>query len=450
MTKAPKKLLFKLQRLTLKAKISLMRKNTIRKLFPFFLITLSVTLLIINSVLLHQKINLAVFLAFISTNVFILFYFLKTFSNRSLLIHSQDERSIEQINIIRAENKKDREFGSGLKFKITRYDNLKKVIEDLNRSLKLDTVIQVLSSAVYSLISNNSGCALFYLVNNQYQKLNLAYSIKDDSGLVVLTKEGDIFDQWVLRHSSQLIIEDLKNDFRFDLEALPKLEERPIASLISSPLISHNSLLGLLRLESKTSGAFNQDDLRFLSLVADLGAAAVENSLLFQKEQDLAIHDDLTALFTKQHFITRLKDESRRLLRLDQYLSLMMIDIDFFKQYNDKFGHTAGDIVLKKMGYLLKDALREFNPLLCRFGGEEFLVMLPGINKQKALGIAEDLRRRIEKEKIVLRRQDTHVTVSIGVASLPLDTKDEDELIQKADKAMYSAKGKGRNRVCSM
>lgn len=427
-----------------------MRQNTIRKFFWFFLLILPAALLPISSFLLHQKINPAVFLVFICANVFILFYFLKTFSRRSLLIHSQIERCTEQINILKAENEKNRQFAQALKFKITRYDNLKKVIEDLNRSLKLDTVIPVLTSVVYSLISNNSGCALFYLVNNQYQKLDLVYSIKDDSGLVVLAKEGDIFDQWVLRHSSQLIIEDLRNDFRFDLEALPDQEARPVLSLISSQLVSHNSLLGLLRLESKKSGAFNQDDLRFLSLVADLGAAAVENSLLFQKEQDLAIHDGLTSLFTKPHFITRLKDEARRFLRLDQHLSLMMIDIDFFKQYNDKFGHTAGDIVLKKIGRLLKNALKEFNPLLCRFGGEEFLVMLPGVNKQRALGIAEDLRRRIQEESIVLRRQDTHVTVSIGLACLPFDTKDEDELIQKADKAMYSAKRKGRNRVCSI
>ena len=224
---------------------------------------------------------------------------------------------------------------------------------------------------------------------------------------------------------------------------------RSVLSLISSPLISNNSLLGLLRLESKKGGFFNQDDLRFLSLVADLGAVALENSLLFQKTQDLAIHDDLTALYTRSYFIDRLRDETRRCQRLDQHLSLMMIDIDFFKQYNDKFGHIVGDLVLKKMGILLKDALSEFSPLLCRFGGEEFLVMLSGVDKKKSLIIAEELRQRIQSEKIMLRRQDTHITVSIGVASLPLDTKDEDELVQKADKAMYAAKGKGRNQVCS-
>ncbi|MFA5092944.1 MAG: diguanylate cyclase [Candidatus Omnitrophota bacterium] len=365
-------------------------------------------------------------------------------------MRSQVERTIEQINIIKAENQKNKDFSLALKFKITRYNNLKKVIEDLNHSLKLDTIIQVLSSSVYSLISNSSGVALFYLVDNHYQKLNLVYSIKDDSDMVVLTKEGDIFDQWVLRHSNQLIIEDLKNDFRFDLDALRNQDMRVIQSLISSPLINRNSLFGVLRLESNQSCAFNQDDLRFLRLVADLGAAAIENSLLFQKMQDLAIHDDLTTLFTRQHFISRLKDETRRTQRLDQNLSIMMIDIDFFKQYNDKFGHTAGDIVLKKMGQLLQDVLREFNPLLCRFGGEEFLVMLPGISKTKALVIAEKLRSKIEKENVILRRQDTHITVSIGVASLPLDTKEDDELIQMADKAMYRAKEQGRNRVCTI
>jgi len=427
-----------------------MQQKFLQRNFWVILLSVSIILVLSGFSLFHQKTNFWLFLFFIIINLCVVIYYLKTFSHRILLMRSQVERTIEQINIIKAENQKNKDFSLALKFKITRYNNLKKVIEDLNHSLKLDTIIQVLSSSVYSLISNSSGVALFYLVDNHYQKLNLVYSIKDDSDMVVLTKEGDIFDQWVLRHSNQLIIEDLKNDFRFDLDALRNQDMRVIQSLISSPLINRNSLFGVLRLESNQSCAFNQDDLRFLRLVADLGAAAIENSLLFQKMQDLAIHDDLTTLFTRQHFISRLKDETRRTQRLDQNLSIMMIDIDFFKQYNDKFGHTAGDIVLKKMGQLLQDVLREFNPLLCRFGGEEFLVMLPGISKTKALVIAEKLRSKIEKENVILRRQDTHITVSIGVASLPLDTKEDDELIQMADKAMYRAKEQGRNRVCTI
>ena len=426
-----------------------MQQNTTPKKIWLCLLSFATILLIINLVFFHQKVNLIVLFGFILSNIFIFAIFLKFYSTKILFIQSGVEHHQEQINVINVENNKNQEYNLALKFKITRYDNLKKLIEDLNQSLKLDIVIRVLSSNVYTLVSNSTGVALFYLLDNQYQKLKLVHSIKDDSDLVVLSKEGDIFDQWVLRHSSQLIIENLKNDFRFDSSSLSTQDMRSVLSLISSPLISNNSLLGLLRLESKKVSFFNQDDLRFLSLVTDLGAVAVENSLLFQKTQDLAIHDDLTALYTRSYFTDRLRDETRRAQRLDQHLSLMMIDIDFFKQYNDKFGHILGDLVLKKLGILLKDALGEFNPLLSRFGGEEFLVMLSGIDKKKSLIIAEELRQRIQLEKIMLRRQDTHITVSIGVASLPLDTKDEDELVQKADKAMYAAKEKGRNRVCS-
>jgi len=427
-----------------------MQPNTTLKKIWLYLLLLAAILLLINSVFFHQKINPIVLLIFSLSNIIIFVFLLKIYSAKIRLIQSGSEHYQEEINIIAVENKKKQEQALALKLKIIRYANLKKLVEDLNHSLKLDNVIRVLSSTVYTLISNSTGVTLFYLVDNQYQKINLIYSMKDESDLVVFSKEGDLFDQWVLRHSSQLIIENLKNDFRFDVDSLNAKEMRPILSLISTPLISHNSLLGLLRLESKKSGFFDQDDLRFLSLVSDLGAVALENSLLFQKTLDLAIHDDLTALYTRGYFIDRLKDEVKRAQRLDQHLSLMMIDIDFFKQYNDKFGHIVGDLVLKKLGILLKDALSEFSPLICRFGGEEFLVMLSGMDKKKSLIIAEELRRRIQKEKIVLRRQDTYITVSIGIASLPLDTKDEDELVQKADKAMYTAKEKGRNQVCSI
>ena len=425
-----------------------MQQNIYRKKICLLLSLFSIVCLITLPFIFHLRINPVSVFVFILINACVLFLLLHFFSRKDSLIESQIENINEQINMASVENKKAQALEASLSFRITRYDNLKKVIEDLNRSLRPEMVINVLCSTVYSLISNCSGIALFYLLDNHSQKLSLTHSIKEDNQLVIRSKEGDIFDYWVLRHSRELIIEDLKNDFRFDLYAVRNQEMRPVLSLISAPLISHHSLLGLLRLESDKSGSFNQDDLRFLSLVSGLGAVALENSLFFQKAQDLAIHDDLTGLFTKQYFTGRLKDEAKRCQRLDQRLALMMIDIDFFKQYNDKFGHTAGDIVLKKVSSLLKDSLGELNPLLCRFGGEEFLVMLLGIDKQRSLLVADDLRQRIEREKILLRRQNTSITVSIGVACLPIDTKDEDELIQKADKAMYEAKRKGRNRVC--
>ena len=427
-----------------------MQQNIPSKKICLSLFLLTAVMLVINFIFFHARVNPAAISITLFCNLFIYFFLWRIFSGQALLIQSQIEHATEEINIISVDNKKSQDYNLGLEAKIILYSNLKRIIEELNSSLKLEIVVGILSSNVYKLISDNRGIALLYLVDKQCQKLNLIHSIKDDSDLAVFTKEGDIFDHWVLRHSSQLLIENLKNDFRFDADNINIQNKRPVFSLISSPLVSNNSLLGLLRLESKESDFFNQDDLRFLSLVSDLGAVALENSLFFQKTQDLAVHDDLTGLYTRSYFIDRLKDEAKHCLRLDQHLSMMMIDIDFFKQYNDKFGHIAGDIVLKKLAVLMKNVLHEFSPLLCRFGGEEFLVMLSGLNKKKTLVIAEELRQRIQKEKITLRRQDTHITVSIGVSSLPLDTKDEDELVQKADKAMYTAKEKGRNQVCSV
>jgi len=246
-----------------------------------------------------------------------------------------------------------------------------------------------------------------------------------------------------------LLIEDIKKDFRFDLEKIEtRTYIRPISSLISSPLISEHRFLGILRIDNSSSSFYSQDDLRFLTTVCDLGAVALENGELFQRTKDLAIHDELTRLYTKGYFLERLKEECKRGLRQDITFSLLMLDIDYFKNYNDKFGHTSGDIVLKNLSHTMTDFLKDASSIISRFGGEEFCIILPSKDKSSAYKIADKLRVRIEKTKIILRKQDTHVTVSIGVASFPQDTTDANELILKSDKAMYEAKQKGRNRVC--
>nr|MBP7836438.1 GGDEF domain-containing protein [Candidatus Omnitrophota bacterium] len=211
-----------------------------------------------------------------------------------------------------------------------------------------------------------------------------------------------------------------------------------------------NKILGIIRLDNPAKYFYSQDDLRFLVSVSDLGAVALENSELFKRTQDLAIHDALTSLYTKGYFAERLKGECKRCARQKMPLAMLMLDIDLFKNYNDKFGHTAGDIVLKKVSQLIAGFLNNFNPIISRFGGEEFCAIIAGMDKAGALAAAETLRCRIEEEKIILRREESHITVSIGVANFPDDAVEEDELIQRADKAMYKAKQKGRNRVCSI
>jgi diguanylate cyclase (GGDEF)-like protein len=220
-------------------------------------------------------------------------------------------------------------------------------------------------------------------------------------------------------------------------------------SLISAPVTSEHRFLGILRLDYPLAGFFTQADLRFLVTIADLGAVALENSELFSRVQDLAIRDSLTALYTKGYLLKALTDECDRARLHNEAFSLLMIDIDFFKNYNDKFGHAAGDIVLKRLSAIICESLKGKNAIASRFGGEEFCVILPGIYKTQAFALASSLRQRVENERILLRRQDTGVTLSIGIAAFPEDAQGQTELLYKADQAMYAAKQEGRNRVCS-
>ena len=380
-------------------------------------------------------------------NFLIISYLFKKNSKRSYYLKINNEALQEKINILNEQYSKELINKAALQKKIIRYNSLEEIIEEINRNLDLDSITNHIVSITFSLIADNKGACILYLVDNQTQKPILYKTKKEDAKMIIKTKEGDIFDFWVLRHSQPLLIENIRQDFRFDLEQLKTQELRSLSSLISAPFISDNRFLGILRLDNPGPYSYSQDDLRFLVTICDLGAVALENAQLFQKTKDLAIHDGLTSLLTKGYFLERLKEEYKRSIRHKTNLSLLMLDIDYFKNYNDKFGHTAGDLVLKNLSNIMVNSLKGASPIISRFGGEEFCILLLRTDKKEAHTIAEELRIKIEKTKIILRRQQTNITVSIGVASLSWDAGDEDELIFKADKAMYEAKQKGRNRV---
>ncbi len=369
------------------------------------------------------------------------------FNKRSEQLRFNIRRCQEESNILADENLKLSQSNSSLEEKINRYNNLKNIIEKINQDLGLEYVINTLADIVFSLVSRNKGACLLYLVDQSRQKLNLLTTRKENDQLIIKDKEGDIFDAWVVKHTSPLLVEDSRKDFRFDPQKLKGADKRQVRSLISAPLISENKFLGILRLDSQDPQAYNQDDLRFLVIISDIAAVAIENSEFFEKTRDLAIHDSLTGLFTKNYFLERLSQECLASRRQKVALSLLMLDVDLFKNYNDRFGHASGDIVLKRISTLINEFLVDQNYLACRFGGEEFCILLLGADKGQALDIAESLRGVIEASKINFRRQEAKVTASIGVAVFSQDMDKEDDFIRKADAAMYAAKEAGRNQV---
>jgi len=149
----------------------------------------------------------------------------------------------------------------------------------------------------------------------------------------------------------------------------------------------------------------------------------------------------------RRYFMERFSEELTRAARNKSVFSLLMIDIDNFKEYNDRYGHAAGDIVLKHLSKIMAQVARE-GDIAARYGGEELILLLVGMKKDEALKVAGFIKEASLSNPLVLRRQESRVTVSIGLASYPEDSIVKDELIKTADLRLYKAKSQGRNRIC--
>ena len=158
--------------------------------------------------------------------------------------------------------------------------------------------------------------------------------------------------------------------------------------------------------------------------------------------------DGLTQIFNKRYFVETIEREVSRCHRYGRALTLVMIDIDHFKQINDNFGHHAGDHVLKQLASAIKTKIRR-EDVFARYGGEEFAIILPEIDLPGAVATAEKVRKVVEKQKFLFEDQQIPVTISLGVASISNDTAEVQSLLKHADERLYEAKQKGRNRVCS-
>jgi diguanylate cyclase (GGDEF)-like protein len=376
--------------------------------------------------------------------------FVTIFKNKMVSYILSIDRQIgvleEERNALHAEYSYMQGTNDALKEKVIRYATLKDLTSRLSSTLSLEGVIDIVIENVSDLVEKSDACIL-YLVDEEAHELALKAARGKEGSLSVKSKKGDIFDMWVLKQRQPLLVSDTDKDFRFNLDLVPEEFRREFKSVIAAPLISQKKVIGILRVESRDVEAYVSDDLRLLTTLSDLAAIALENARLYRRIEELAISDGLTGLYCHRYFKERLDEDIVKATRLRKTLSLLMIDIDSFKVYNDKYGHTAGDIVLKSIGDILKSSI-ELGYLAARYGGEEFVIILFGKDKSEARSLGESIRKKIESEKFILRQVDTHVTVSMGCASLPEDAVAMDELIRTADAALYKAKSGGGNKVC--
>lgn len=377
-------------------------------------------------------------------------FFVTIFKNSMVSYGLSVDRKIdtleEEHNALKAQYSNMQGTNDALKEKVIRYAVLKELTAKLSSSLSLEGVVNIVIDNVSELVEK-SDLSILFLVEEEAQELALK-AVRGKAGQAsVKSKKGDIFDLWVLKQRQPLLVSDADKDFRFNLELIPEEFKREFKSLITAPLISNKKVIGIIRVESKETEAYMLDDLRLLTIISDLSAIAIENAKLYHRIEELAIRDGLTGLYCYRYFKERLAEDILKVTRIRQPLSLLMLDIDDFKGYNDKYGHIAGDIVLKVIGDSLQSSI-ELGDLAARYGGEEFVLILFGKNKAEARRFAEVIGKKVEANKFILRQVETHVTVSIGCATFPEDTNSGEELIRLADGALYEAKKQGRNRVC--
>ena len=219
-------------------------------------------------------------------------------------------------------------------------------------------------------------------------------------------------------------------------------------SRLTLPLAVEGEIIGSISLDSDQPNAFDTQDLQFFSVIGYQMAATLKHFQKLNSMKDMAIYDTLTNLHNRRHCEERLEAETQKSFLSSTPLSLIMVDIDYFKKVNDTFGHDAGDQVLCKVASLLKNSVRK-DDTVARYGGEEFVLILPGAKLEVTAIIAERIRRLAETTLFEVGDKQIHLTVSIGISNLPAHrAKSKEELIKMADIALYNAKDGGRNRVC--
>ena len=232
------------------------------------------------------------------------------------------------------------------------------------------------------------------------------------------------------------------NDAGNDSLLGPVTAEHAIQSLAAVPLVAEYLVIGFIVVTNKRGG-FAPSDLQLLTLVAGQATIAIENARLVSELQQTSVTDPLTGLFNLRYFTSRFHVEIERARRLKKTLALLVIDLDHLKRINDTFGHRIGDEVICEIAEILKKEARAID-LPARWGGEEFLLLLPETDLDHAVSAAERLLSRIRTIKVDAVPE---VTASIGVAVQPLHANTPEELIRIADRAMYAAKQAGRNQV---
>jgi diguanylate cyclase (GGDEF)-like protein len=291
------------------------------------------------------------------------------------------------------------------------------------------------------------------LIQENFQLPQISVLLKEEDDLVLSVHQG-MFTACV-PEGSRLPLEgglwgvalasgktQVENEIKKEKDTFLFFKET--TSRMCIPLFSSGHPLGVLLVSSDKSAAFKHYDTQPLESAADICATAIQNARYVERVKQLAYLDGLTGIFNRRYFELRITEEIERARRFRSGMAVMMVDIDQFKNLNDEFGHLLGDEVLRQVSSIFHQQLRKID-VVCRFGGEEFAILLSQTNAQHAESVAEKLRRLVETWQFP--GVPRPVTISAGVSTFPEHGGTRDELVKAADAGLYAAKQGGRNRV---
>lgn len=332
--------------------------------------------------------------------------------------------------------------------------------KQLTATLDLLTIYRSVNQHVEKLMPCDVfGIALFNKANNaiEYQ-----YLMEDDTLLesisLPLTQKTS-FAVYCFKTSEAFMVNSLSEDTSKYTDGRSSSSGKPMPALMFQPLMLHGNTIGVITVQSKIENVYNDNALATLGTISSYLSIAISNAKNAEDMQSLngelsllSKKDGLTGIFNKRHFNETISHLWYYAMRNQEPLSVLMIDIDYFKEFNDLYGHLAGDEALKTIATLLESNVKRSCDLVSRFGGDEFVVLLSNTDSTGALQVADSIIASVRDNKIVHEGScfSQHLTISIGYATMiPQVGLTPDQLIEKSDLSLYKAKESGRNSVYS-
>lgn len=368
-------------------------------------------------------------------------YINKPFGHEELLVTV--ERGLERRRLVLS----NKQLLSDLEQRVRELSTFNAVARTLNSTLKLKEVLDIVMSKIKDLIQAEAWSILMLDETSNELVFEVALGEKGDQIREMRLSLGQGVAGWVAQQGQPVIVPDVSKDQRF-FKGLDNKTGFKTRSIIATPLISRGRLIGVFEIINKLGPEpFNQKDLELLQTLTDHAAIAIENARLYEKAQKLAVTDDLTGLSNSRHCDLFFKKALAEAKKQGRNLSVIFIDLDHMKEVDDTYGHLLGGQTLKEVGDRIA-ALVKPPDLASRYGGDEYVIILPFKGAAEAKSLAEAVRQKIEAEPFLTVHQlSCKLTASIGIAVFPEHGQTMDELLSKADKAMYQVKETGKNRV---